>query len=327
MSILRANNIDTLPESLRNGVVAIGNFDGVHLGHQSVLQNAISAHVEGPRLVLTFEPHPRQFFQPDTVLRRITPAAQRAKVIGAAGFDAVIELGFTGDFSKLTAEEFVTRILLEGLGAKHVVTGFDFHFGTKRQGGPAFLMEAGSRHGFEVTLVDAFRDETADVVSSSRIRDALYGGNLTLANDLLGYRYQVSAPISKGKQLGRTLNYPTANMALPNETPLAHGVYAVRFIREDGSIHDGVASFGRRPTVDEDGAPLLETHVFDFADDLYGENCTACLVARLRGEEKFNGLDALKEQMDKDAAKAREILADLRPLSDLDAKLTFGSAA
>ncbi|MEL6921302.1 MAG: bifunctional riboflavin kinase/FAD synthetase [Pseudomonadota bacterium] len=323
MSFSRIQNVTGLPDTLRGGVVAIGNFDGVHLGHQSVLNSALQSSVSGPRIALTFEPHPRQFFQPDITLSRITPAAQKAAIIEAIGFDAVIEQPFTGGFSKLSADDFVSQILVEGLGAKQAVTGFDFHFGAKRQGGPAFLMEAGKRHGFAVTLVDAFRDDSAEVVSSSRIRDDLANGDLEKANALLGYRHRVAAPISGGKQLGRTLGYPTANMALPEDTPLAHGIYAVRFHRPDGSIRDGVASFGRRPTVDEHGAPLLETFVFDFSGDLYGEHCMVSLVAYLRGEEKFNGLDALKEQMDKDAEQARLILCALEPLSELDQKLTF----
>ncbi|MEO0543647.1 MAG: bifunctional riboflavin kinase/FAD synthetase [Pseudomonadota bacterium] len=323
MAIKRFTGFEELHAPFTDGIVAIGNFDGVHLGHQSVLSRAINAGISGPRIALTFEPHPRQFFRPDTLLPRITPADQKAQLLGAVGFDAVVEQPFTKTFSALTAEDFISNILVDGFKAQHVVTGFDFHFGAKRGGGPAFMLEAGARHGFEVTLVDAFRDDQAEVISSSRIREALAAGDLTGANRLLGYHYRVTAPITAGKQLGRTLGYPTANMALPEGTPLAHGIYAVRFHRADGTIHDGVASYGRRPTVDEDGAPLLETFVFDFDDDLYGELCTVSLVAYLRGEEKFDGLDALKTQMDRDADVAREILAILRPLSDLDAKLTF----
>ncbi|MEO0919235.1 MAG: bifunctional riboflavin kinase/FAD synthetase [Pseudomonadota bacterium] len=327
MEITRLSAFDRLPNTLRGGVVAIGNFDGVHLGHQAVLAQAINAETLGPRIALTFEPHPRQFFQPDVLLPRITPADQKAHLLAAMGFDAVVEQPFTKDFSTLTAEEFVTDILIKGFGSKHVVTGFDFHFGTKRSGGPAFMLDAGKRHVFEVTLVDAFRDDQAEVISSSRIRNALLSGNLDMANCLLGYRHRVTAEISAGKQLGRTLGYPTANMALPEGTPLAHGIYAVRFHRADGSVHDGVASFGRRPTVDEDGAPLLETFVFDFDGDLYGELCTVSFVAYLRGEEKFDGLDALVAQMDRDSQNARQILALLQPLSSLDNKLTFSGDA
>lgn len=322
----RSDSYENLPKEQRGGVIAIGNFDGIHRGHQAVLQNAleIASKAGGaPTIALTFEPHPRAVFSPHIVLPRITPAHMKAKILGKMGFDAVIEVPFNMDFASKTADQFVNEVLVAGLGAHHVVTGFDFHFGKNRQGGPAYLMEAGKRAGFEVTLVDALRDANADVISSSRIRELLASGELAAANALLGYRYRVSAAISGGKQLGRTLGYPTANMKLPDDTPLAHGIYAVRFTRADGPVHDGVASFGRRPTVAEDGAPLLETFVFDFDDDLYGEECTVSLCAYLRGEEKFDGLDALIVQMKKDEAQARAILANLKPLSGLDAVLTF----
>ncbi|MEO1749846.1 MAG: riboflavin kinase, partial [Pseudomonadota bacterium] len=225
MTITRLPAFDQLPDTLTGGVVAIGNFDGVHLGHQAVLAEAIDADTQGPRIALTFEPHPRQFFQPYVPLPRITLADQKAQLLGAIGFDAVVEQPFTKDFSALTAEEFVSEILIRGFNAKRVVTGFDFHFGAKRSGGPAFMLDAGKRSGFKVTLVDAFRDDQAEVISSSRIREALFSGKLDLANRLLGYRHRVTAQISAGKQLGRTLGYPTANMALPEGAPLAHGIY------------------------------------------------------------------------------------------------------
>ncbi|MAS07191.1 MAG: bifunctional riboflavin kinase/FMN adenylyltransferase [Ahrensia sp.] len=327
MKPFRFQSLQDLPETLRGSVVAIGNFDGVHRGHQSVLNTALgfARDHDCPALVLTFEPHPRQLFQPDLPLFRITPAPMKADILRAMGFDGVIELPFTRDFANQTADEFVDRVLVGGLGARQVVAGFDFHFGKNRQGGPAFLMQAGETRGFHVTLVDAFRDGAADVVSSSRIRDRLHGGDLAAANELLGYRYRVEAPVTRGKQLGRTLGFPTANMKLDDNAALAHGIYAVRFIRADGAIHDGVASFGRRPTVDEDGVALLETYVFDFAGDLYGETCTVAVCAFLRGEEKFDTLDALTEQMRKDEAEARAVLAGLAPLGDLDARLTFGA--
>lgn len=320
---LRIHRLDELPENLRGGVVAIGNFDGVHRGHQSVLSVALdTARKKGmPSLVLTFEPHPRSFFQPDVKLPRITTAELKADVIRTLGFDGVVEVPFTEEFSQLSADAFVDTILVSQLSAQCVVTGFDFHFGKGRQGGPAFLMDAGLQRGFSVELVDAFRDKKTEVVSSSRIREALSGGKLDVANELLGYRFRVRSTVIEGKQLGRTLGYPTANMALPPQTPLSHGIYAVRFQREDGSIHNGVASFGRRPTVTEDGNPLLETFVFDFRDDLYDEVCTVALVKYLRDEEKFDGLEPLVAQMKIDEKNARVALAGLEPLSALDRML------
>ncbi|WP_375566642.1 bifunctional riboflavin kinase/FAD synthetase [Oceaniradius stylonematis] len=324
--IARHSSLAGLPARLRGATVAIGNFDGVHRGHQAVLEaaGAAAGRDATPLTVLTFEPHPRAVFTPDRAPARITPAPMKAEILDALGFDAVVEMPFTLDFAALTADQFIDDVLVAGFGVRHVVTGFDFHFGAKRQGGPAFLMEAGRNRGFDVILVDAERDTDIHVISSSRIRDELQTGRLDDANRLLGYRYRVRAEVAKGEQLGRTLGYPTANMALPETTPLAHGIYAVRFIRADGTIHDGVASFGRRPTVTENGAPLLETFLFDFHGDLYGETCTVCLVAFQRGEEKFDDLDTLVAQMTRDEASARQTLATVEPLSPLDATLTFG---
>jgi riboflavin kinase/FMN adenylyltransferase len=321
----RVENSAEFPAALRGGVVAIGNFDGVHRGHQAVLARAQreAARRGMPALVLTFEPHPRTVIRPDMPLWRITPAPMKARLLEALGFDAVVEQPFSRAFAAKSAEEFVTNVLTGGLGISHAVTGFDFHFGKDRQGGPAFLMDAGERHGFGVSLVDAFRDEGAEVVSSSRIREALAEGAVAEAAGLLGYRYTVQAEVARGKQLGRTLGFPTANMAIAAETALKHGIYAVRLRTADGRLHDGVASFGRRPTVDTDGAPLLETFIFDFTRDLYGEVASVSFFGFLRGEEKFGSLDALVAQMRRDQDEARALLDGVRPLGALDARVAF----
>lgn len=310
---------------LRGGVVAIGNFDGVHRGHQAVLARALdeARALGAPALVLTFEPHPRTVFRPDEPLFVLTPPPMKARLLGALGFDAVVVQAFSRDFAALSAEDFVTEILEARLGIRHVVTGFDFHFGRNREGGPAFLAEAGARHGFGVTRVEAFCDEGTEVVSSSRIRALLAEGNVAEAAGLLGYRHTVEAGIVGGQKLGRTLGFPTANMALPASCALRHGIYAVRLRRADGTLHDGVASFGRRPTVDEDGAPLLETFIFDFSGDLYGETCQVSFFGFLRPELKFDGLDPLVERMRRDEAEARALLAGVKPLSALDATIAF----
>lgn len=316
---------EPLPDNLKGGVVAIGNFDGVHRGHRAVLDRALElARARGiPVLALTFEPHPRTVFRPDKPVFRLTPGPVKARLLAKEGFHSVIEYPFDREFSQRSAEDFVKSVLVDWLGASAVVTGFDFHFGKGREGGPAFLMEAGHRYGFDVTLVDAFRDEGAEVVSSSRIRELLGEGDVVAAAGLLGYRYTVEAEVIGGQKLGRTLGYPTANMALPPETELKPGIYAVRFRRPDGTLHDGVASFGYRPTVTDDGAALLETFLFDFSGDLYGEVCSVSFFGNLRDELKFDGLEALVAQIKQDEEEARALLSGVKPLGELDALIAF----
>jgi riboflavin kinase/FMN adenylyltransferase len=322
---VRVDDFERLLADLHGAVIAIGNFDGVHRGHRAVLDRAleIAGRDSRPAIVLTFEPHPRTVFQPDTPVFRLTPAPVKARLLEALGFSAVAEQAFSKEFAAHSADDFINHILLDGLKASHIVTGFDFHFGKGRQGGPAFLMEAGKRSGFDVTLVDAFRDEGGAVVSSSRIRDQLAEGDVSQAAGLLGYRYLVESEVVRGKQLGRTLGFPTANMVLAPENRLAHGIYAVRFRLEDGTLKDGVASFGRRPTVDSDGAPWLETLLFDYSGDLYGQICRVSFFGHLRGELKFDGLEPLMVQMNWDAEEAKALLSGVRPLSDLDLALNF----
>ena len=321
----RIQGCDSLPDALRGGVLAIGNFDGVHRGHQAVLETAltIAAEQSVPALVLTFEPHPRAVFRPDSPPQRITPAPMKARLVGLLGFDAIVEEPFDHQLAAMPAEDFVKTILVETFAACHVVTGFDFHFGKGRAGNPVFLADAGLRHGFGVTQVEPFCDENGEPVSSTRIRDMLAEGAVGEAAGQLGYRFTVEADVIHGRKLGRTLGYPTANMALPETMPLSHGIYAVRLRRPDGSLHDGVASFGRRPTVDDAGAPLLETYVFDFNGNLYGETCAVSIFGHLRGEAKFDGLEALVTQMHRDEAEARALLSNVRPLSELDGKVAF----
>jgi riboflavin kinase / FMN adenylyltransferase len=326
MTVFHRNEMkETLPAELQGGVVAIGNFDGVHRGHRSVLERALAlAQQRGvPALVLTFEPHPRSVFRPDQPVFRLTPAPVKARLLEAMGFRSVIEYPFDTSFSQRSAEDFVQSVLVGWLKANAVVTGFDFHFGRGREGGPAYLMDAGRRLGFDATLVDAYRDENAEVISSSRIRALLGDGEVAEAAGLLGFRYMVDAEVIGGEQLGRTLGYPTANMRLAPETQLKAGIYAVRFRRPDGTLHDGVASYGRRPTVTDNGAPLLETFLFDFSGSLYGEVSTVSFFGYLRPELKFDGLDALVVQMKRDEEEARALLSGVKPLSDVDARMSF----
>lgn len=308
----RISDIAGFPASLRGGVVAIGNFDGVHRGHRHVLERALSISRTSATsaIVLTFEPHPRTWFKPDNPVFRLTPADLKAELLAEAGFDAVIEQSFDQGFSGLSAEEFVSEILMRKLGVSHVVTGYDFHFGKGRAGTPAYLSEMGKTLGFETTLVEVFTDSDGETISSSRIRKCLSTGDIKTANHLLGYTYRVRGTVIKGQQIGRTLGFPTANLELPAEARLAHGIYVARITLEDGTAHGGVASYGRRPTFDN-GRELLEPFLFDFSGDLYGRTITVELLERLRGEEKFADVEALTEQMKKDAKQARACLKAL----------------
>ena len=314
-----------LPDFLRGGVLAIGNFDGVHRGHQAVLSRAleIAADKKMPSLVLTFEPHPRTVFNPERPVFRLTPAPLKARILESLGFNAVLEYPFDRAFSSRSAEEFIQSILIDWIDAREIVTGFDFHFGRGREGGPAFLLASGGRHGFGVSLIDAFRDENTDVISSSHIRQLIADGNMTEAAAALGYRYTIEAEVIHGKKLGRELGFPTANMALPADVQLRAGIYAVRFRLADGRLYDGVANFGYRPTVTEDGAPLLETLLFDYSGDLYGQVCSVSFFGFLRPELKFDGLDPLVEQMKRDVEEARALLSGVRPLGAIDQTIAF----
>lgn len=311
MTIVRVQKLDDLPDHVKGGVVAIGNFDGVHLGHQSVLCAAVNeARVRSvPAIVLTFEPHPRTFFTPDKPVFRLTDATEKAVLLEALGFDCVVEHPFDASLSNMPAEAFVKEILVAKMRVCHVVTGYDFQFGKGREGTPEFLCRAGEALGFSTKTVEAFDDGDDEVISSSRIRDCLAKGNLEEAGSLLGYVYHVRGVVTRGKQIGRTMGYPTANLALSENATIAHGIYAVQVELEDGTLHDGVASYGRRPTFDN-GAVLLETFIFDFEADLYGQQITVYLHRWLRGEEKFESAEALVEQMDRDSTKARLVLAE-----------------
>ncbi len=314
-------SLDAFPETLRGAVVGIGNFDGVHRGHQAVLDvvRETAKTLSCPAVALTFEPHPRTVFQPDNPVFRLTPAHAKALLIEKEGLDGILTLPFDRAFAGRTAEDFVDTILVERLGIAHAVTGYDFHFGKARAGTPDFLRQAGDARGFGVSIVGRLGDEGDETISSSRIRQALADGEIALANALLGYRWFVESDVIHGEKRGREFGYPTANMKLPPEARLAAGIYAVQ-VNIDDVLHPGVANFGRRPTFDN-GTPLLEAHVFDFKGDLYGKRLGVTFVSYLRGEEKFDSIDALVAQMDRDSEEARAALASIRPLSPLDQAL------
>jgi riboflavin kinase/FMN adenylyltransferase len=308
----RIASLDALPDGWRGGVVAIGNFDGVHRGHQAVLAAArAEAESRGVAcLMLTFEPHPRAFFS-GRPLFRLTPLPLKAAAAHAIGVDGTLVLDFDGALAGWSAENFVKGVLVERLRIQAAVTGHDFHFGQGRRGTPEFLREQGVLQGFSVTVVQAFQEGPA-AVSSTRIRAALTGGDLATTNALLGWSWSVSGLVIHGQARGRELGYPTANMALDPSVDLALGIYAVRYLRPDGSLHAGVASFGRRPTFDH-GEPLLETHLFDFDGDLYGETSLVSFRGFIRPELKFHTVQELIAQMDRDSLEARAILGEAEP--------------
>ena len=293
-------------------VAAIGNFDGVHRGHRALFQRAeaLAARIGKPCIALTFEPHPADFFAGRPVIFRLTPRDAKAVALQRAGLDAMVVLGFNAALAAVTAEDFVTDILIRRLGVSAVVAGYDFHFGRKRAGTPDFLRDAGMRHGFDVEIVPrvlADAHGSLEAVSSTATRAALERGDVATARALLGHDYFVLGTVIGGAKLGRTLGYPTANMRLDASCRLRHGIYAVR-MRVDGQERPGVASFGRRPTFDN-GAPLLETFLFDFSGDLYGKRVEVDFAAWLRDEKKFDGIDTLVVQMKHDEAQARALLA------------------
>ena len=312
---------DGVPDALRGAHVAIGNFDGMHRGHQAVLGATLDrAHAAGrPALALTFEPHPRSFFAPDKPVFRLTPPAAKARLAAALGLDGLVVAPFDAALAGLTAEDFVARVLVDGLGLADATVGWDFHFGKGRSGSPAFLSEAGRRHGFGVDVVEPHTSEDGALVSSSRIRAALERGDLAEAAGLLGYRWFVEGTIVGGDRRGRDLGFPTANMRPTDDCRLRHGVYAVLFT-VDGVTRLGAANWGRRPQFDN-GAPVLETHLLDFSGDLYGKTADVTFVSFLRPEAKFSSVDGLVAQMRLDCAEARAVLQAIGPGTALDRAL------
>jgi len=305
-----ATDPPTPPQGLAGAVYAIGNFDGAHLGHRAVIERTrrLARELGAASAALTFEPHPVDFFSGRPVVFRLTPKAVKEQALREFGLDGAVFLTFDARLASLTAEEFVRRVLVERLAVRAIVVGWDFHFGKGRGGSPAFLQEAGPRYGFIVDVIEKVASAGAgEAVSSTAIRRALEAGDVAAAARLLGRDYSVIGEVIRGEQLGRTLGTPTANIALEATNRLAFGVYAVR-AEVDVRRYAGVASFGARPTVARDGAPLLEVHLFEFDDDLYGKTIQVDFIERLRGEEKFSGLPELVAAMERDKSAARGIL-------------------
>ncbi len=295
---------------LAGGCVAtIGNFDGVHIGHRTILEQVKEkASALGlPSVVMVFEPQPREFFQGDEAPPRLMAFRQKFEALTAAGIDYVLCLHFNSRFRRLTSREFIDTVLVNGLGVRHLVVGDDFRFGCDRTGDFMLLREAGEAQGF---TVENTRTVTVngERVSSTRIRERLNANRLEEAEELLGHPCRVRGRVVYGRQLGREIGAPTANIRLKRMAPL-QGVYVVAVTLDDGSIHDGVANIGLRPTVDGK-QPALEVHLFDFAGTLYGRQIDVVFRHGLRQEIKFGSVDALKEQIERDFADARAWLAE-----------------
>jgi riboflavin kinase/FMN adenylyltransferase len=279
---------------------------------------ALGERAGRPSAVLTFEPHPRQFFAPDTPMFRLTPEPVKLAILARLGLNGAFVRRFDRALASTTAAEFVGVLLKQDLGASGVVVGHDFHFGRGREGTPAVLASLCGEHGLACEIIAPVAQD-GEPISSSVIRTALENGDIARANALLGYRWFVEGVVRHGDKRGRTLGFPTANLSL-DACGLRHGIYAVRVAPGDGTVRDGVASFGRRPTFDN-GAPLLEAHVFDFAGDLYGRRVQVEFVGWIRGEERFDSATALVARMEEDARQARALLARaaaLRPESMID---------
>jgi riboflavin kinase/FMN adenylyltransferase len=298
----------TPADALRGAVVAIGNFDGVHRGHRAVIAAALkcAAALGRPAVALTFEPHPRAFFNPAEPLFRLTDEAGKLRLLASTGLDGAIVLTFGAALAKLTADEFVTQILVERFAVGGAVIGFNFHFGMNRAGSPDYLVAEGRKRGFVVEVVPRFEDNGRPV-SSGPIRQALAAGRVREADEFLGYPWFVTGKVIDGDKRGRELGFPTANIRLHAGCQLRHGIYAVR-ASVGARRYDGVANFGRRPMYDT-GAVLLEVFLFDFSGDLYGQTIDVAFIDWIREERMFDGAGALVAQMKDDSRLAREALA------------------
>jgi len=314
MPIERLDSRQPMPGHRRGAIIAMGNFDGFHGGHQAVVGRAIEwARAEGrPAIVATFDPHPVRLFVPDAEPFRLTTLDQRQRFFATAGADAMLVFHFDRALAGKTAEEFVD-FLVTHIGAAGVVTGEDFTFGKDRTGNVAMLAELGAAKGLRNEAVAPVAGAGGDVISSSRIREALKSGDCVSATRLMTRPFAIEGVVQHGAKLGRTLDFPTANMELGSYVRPAYGVYAVRGRLPDGRLVDGVANLGIRPMIDPP-KELLETYFFDFAEDLYDQTIEVQLIGYIRPEARLDGLDALKAQIALDCDAARQILAVTPPL-------------
>ncbi len=302
-----------VPADVKGLVLAIGNFDGVHRGHQSVIRQAQKEAGDRnvPAGVLTFEPHSREFFAPDAPPFRLSNLETKAAHLNWLNVDVMAALKFDLEFSQKTAEEFVKDVLVDGFGVSHVVVGYDFIFGHKRQGTTVILTELGKKYGFGVTVVEPVGEETV-IFSSTAIRDCLAKGDPEKGAKLLGHWWEVEGRVVEGDKRGRTIGFPTANVPITHYHHPKLGVYAVRvgLHEDDGTTHwvDGVANYGNRPTFDKKDV-ILEVHLLEFSEDLYSRKIRVAFVDFIREEKKFSGIEELEAQITKDVQTARVILA------------------
>ena len=299
-----------LPPEQRGAAVAIGAFDGVHRGHQAVIADAreAAARLGVPLAVVSFDPHPPPWFHPDPAPFRLVTPDQMARALESLGVDRLYLLPFDGEMAAMTDEQFARDVLGDGIGIRHAAVGFDFTFGKGRTGSPDALRHYGETAGFTVSVAERLDDADGLKLSSWAVREALKAGDMARAAAILGRPFAIAGEVIHGDKRGRTIGIPTANIAMGDYMRPAYGVYATRTRLPDGRVVDGVANLGVRPMYPTDD-PLLEVWLFDFSEDLYGQTVETELVAFLRGEMKFDGLDALKVQIGQDAANARTALA------------------
>jgi riboflavin kinase/FMN adenylyltransferase len=306
--MLVVQGYQAVPSEARGAVIALGNFDGVHKGHQALMARAIeeARRLGRPAGVLLFEPHPREFFRPGEPHFHLTPLDEKLAVLAELGLDVAVVLGFDAALARLDADRFIQEVLIDALAVAHIVVGYHFFFGHNRTGSVETLRAAGISHGFGVTVIEPVADQ-GEPYSSTAIRLKLAEGDVRTAADALGRPWRVRGPVIGGARRGTGLGFPTANMALPKGTTLSHGIYAVR-VKLDGRLLDGAAYLGTRPTFD-DGMPVLEVFLFDFDDEIYGREIEVSFIEKIRDDRQFASPEALIAQMRDDCAEARAILA------------------
>jgi len=303
------NGYRGVPRELKGSVLTIGNFDGVHRGHQALIAETLAqARRLGTRAgAMVFEPHPRAFFRPDQPYFRLTTTEQKLRLFERLGLDFAAVLAFDATLANLSPDDFIGRVLVEAFAVRHVVIGYDFFFGKERAGTPEVMRQGGSTSGFGVTVLAPVA-EAGEVFSSSEIKAKIAAGDVRGAGLALGRWWQVEGTVVGGAKRGSGMGFPTANIRLPPHIALAHGIYAVR-VYAGGVRHLGAAYLGTRPTFDA-GLPVLEVFLFDFDGDLYGREIGVEFVDFVRDDQRFSNAEALKAQMARDCQRAREILAE-----------------